>query len=82
MNSFTDLNVNTILSVNGSHRIELLHRADDPGIWIVRSSDRYFWFGRKYSSVWFLDKQQALTFAKGQAEEKRTEQRNARKANG
>jgi len=45
--------------------IELSHRTSDPGSWIVRRWKIVWWFRKRVSSNWFLDKQQALAFAAG-----------------
>lgn len=69
-------NMNTILSNDNGRCIELLHRAEDACIWIVRSSKKILWFRMNATTVWFQDKQQALAFAQTQAEEHRTNRKN------
>ncbi len=72
----TATNVNTILSNEKGLCVELLHHTDDPSVWIVRNSRKFLWFRLNASTVWFFDKQQALTFAQKQKDEKRTEKKN------
>lgn len=47
----------------GGRCIELLHNTDDPTVWIVRESTKLLWFRLRPSTVWFFNKQQAVTFA-------------------
>lgn len=49
-----------LLSQMNGIRIELLHHADDPCVWIIRESRKFLWFRRKVSDVWFFTKEQAL----------------------
>ena len=44
--------------------IELIHHDSNPTVWIVRRSKKNFWFKKRISSDWFIDGQQALSFAK------------------
>jgi len=68
METALSTNINTILSNNNGRCIELLHRADDPCVWVIRSSKKILWFRLNSSTKWFLDKQMALTFAQEQRE--------------
>ena len=43
--------------------IEVLHRDDDPSIWIVRCWKKSFWFKKRVSSDWFINMQQAFAYA-------------------
>ncbi len=73
MNATIGTNINTILSNENGRCVELLHRTDDPCVWIIRSSKKFLWFRMNTSTAWFLDKQQALIFAQEQREENRIE---------
>jgi len=44
--------------------IELIHRDSDPTVWIVRRSKKNLWFRKQISSDWFIDGQQAMSFAR------------------
>lgn len=71
MNTSTAKNVNTVLSNEGGRIIELLHNADDPCVWIVRSSKKRLGLKTKTTTVWFVTEQLAMDFAKKQADEQR-----------
>ena len=64
-------NINTVLSNEAGHCIELIHHADDPSVWIVRSSKKRLGLKMKTSTVWFFTKQLAMEFAQKQADEHR-----------
>jgi len=51
-----------ILKVAGCF-IELIHRKSNPTVWIVRRWNEDRWFKKLISSDWFIDGQQALSFA-------------------
>jgi hypothetical protein len=63
MDTTIGLNITTILSNNNGRCIELIHRADDPCVWIIRISKKILWFRINPSTTWFMEKQQALIFA-------------------
>lgn len=69
MNPALGTNINMVLSNTNGHCVELLHRADDPCVWIIRSSKKFLWFRMNSSKTWFLDKQLALAFAQKQQEQ-------------
>ena len=71
MNTSTAENINTVLSNEGGHCIELIHHADDPSVWIIRSSKKRLGLKMKTSTVWFVTKQLAMEFAQKQADEHR-----------
>ncbi len=52
-----------VISKAGDCFIELIHRKSNPTVWIVRRWKRNFWIKKFISSDWFIDGQQALTFA-------------------
>jgi hypothetical protein len=58
----------TILSDEGGRRVEILHRANDPGMWIIRSSHTRLGITKKSSTKWFQSKGQALAFADKETE--------------
>lgn len=62
--------INTTLSKDNGRYIEILHRTDDPCVWKIRSSKKFLWFRIHSSTSWFMDKQQALNFAKELKDEK------------
>jgi len=68
MDAAAAVNINTILSNTNGLCIELLHRADDPCVWVIRKSKKFLWFRMHPSTTWFMDKQQALIFAQKQQE--------------
>jgi hypothetical protein len=43
--------------------IVVLHRETDPCTWIVRCWEKIFWFKRRISSDWFINRYQAFAFA-------------------
>lgn len=43
--------------------IELIHRRSSPTAWIVRRSKKNFLFRKQISSNWFVDGEQARSFA-------------------
>ena len=43
--------------------IELIHRRSSPTAWIVRRSKKNFLFKKRISSNWFVDAEQARSFA-------------------
>ncbi len=53
----------TVISKAGSCFIELIHRDSNPTVWIVKRSKVNLWFKKQISSDWFIDGQQALSFA-------------------
>jgi len=71
-------NIKTVLSNEGGQCIELLHYKDDPSVWIIRSSKKLLGYKTKTSTVWFVSEQQALAFARKQADEYRLKQASAR----
>jgi hypothetical protein len=54
----------TVISNEADCFIELIHRASNPTVWIVRRSKKVFWFKKQISSGWFTDGRQALLFAR------------------
>jgi hypothetical protein len=66
MDTAVAMNINAILSNTNGLCIELLHRVDDPCVWVIRSSKKFLWFRMHSSTTWFMDKQQALIFAQNQ----------------
>jgi hypothetical protein len=53
----------TIISKSRNCFIEVLHRGSDPSIWIVRRWKRILFFKKRISSDWFINRQQAYTYA-------------------
>jgi hypothetical protein len=68
MGTKTAENINTVLSNEGGRCIELLHYADDPSVWIIRSSKKRLGLKTKTSTVWFVTKELALDYARKQTE--------------
>ncbi|MCX6134849.1 MAG: hypothetical protein NTU47_13635 [Ignavibacteriales bacterium] len=44
--------------------IELIHRNSNPTVWVVRQWKKSLWFKTLISSDWFIDAEQAMSFAK------------------
>lgn len=53
-----------VIADNGGYLIEVTNRTADPGPWIVRRWKRVLWFRKRISSDWFLDRDEAVAFAK------------------
>ncbi len=53
----------TLLSNSRECIIELTHRDQDPGMWIIRHATRYMWFKKRISSHWFNSELQAMEYA-------------------
>lgn len=49
--------------------IELIHRRSSPTTWIVRRWKKTGWFKKRISSHWFVDGEQAFSFAKTMKQE-------------
>jgi hypothetical protein len=54
----------TVISNDRDCFIELLHRDSDPGVWKVRRWKKFLFFKKRISSVWFIDGEQALAYAR------------------
>lgn len=53
----------TIISNIRNCFIEVLHHDSDPSTWIVRRWEKYWWFKKRISSDWFINRQQAFAYA-------------------
>jgi hypothetical protein len=53
----------TTISKTAGCLIELIHRKNNPTVWIVRRWNKHLWFKKVVSSDWFTDAAQALSFA-------------------
>jgi hypothetical protein len=70
----TRTTTSTILSDKEGHRIELVHNADDPDVWIVRSSKTRIGFKSKTTTLWFPSEKQAVEFAQKEIAQHQTKQ--------
>ena len=68
MHIINNKTIHSILTNNGGYCIELLHNACDPMIWIIRRSKKFLWLRLNRSDSYFYDKQNALAFARQQAD--------------
>lgn len=67
--TFTPVTTITVVPTkNRSRRIEVLHTTADPCAWKVRLSKIFLLFRWKSKRIWFSDYQQALRFARAEAE--------------
>lgn len=53
----------TTISKNAGCIIELIHRKNNPTVWIVKRWSKHWWFKKLVSADWFTDAAQALMFA-------------------
>jgi len=58
-----DMKESIVISKAAECFIELIHRDSNPTVWIVRRSKKHLWFKKQISSAWFIDGEQALSFA-------------------
>lgn len=58
------MNEQRIIAESNEILVDILHRLEDPGVWIVRHWKKILWFKRKMSFHWFNNEQQAVVFAK------------------
>ncbi|MCK9407596.1 MAG: hypothetical protein WCX28_00195 [Bacteriovoracaceae bacterium] len=71
MSIVQNTNINTILSNKDGCCIELQHNACDPSLWIIQRSKKILWFRLNRSTFFFYDKNNALIFARKQADNHR-----------